>query len=86
MKGKNIQQLQSSLRKYLQVDNIELIVNGHLALELSLNVLDLQGDVITTPFTFASTTHAIVRNGLKPVFVILIRTFLLLTWKRLKKK
>ena len=40
----------------------------HMALELSLQAMNLQGEVITTPFTFASTTHAIVRNGLEPVF------------------
>lgn len=39
-----------------------------MALELSLQAMNLQGEVITTPFTFASTTHAIVRNGLTPVF------------------
>ena len=39
-----------------------------MALELSMQALNLEGEVITTPFTFASTTHAIVRNGLEPVF------------------
>lgn len=39
-----------------------------MALELSLQAMNLQGEVITTPYTFASTTHAIVRNGLTPVF------------------
>ncbi len=56
------------LKEKLEVDNIELIVNGHMSLELAIQSLDLKGEVITTPFTFASTTHAIVRNGLKPVF------------------
>ena len=42
--------------------------NGHLALETILDGLDLKGEVITTPFTFASTTQAIVRCGLTPVF------------------
>lgn len=41
---------------------------GYLALECIIAALGLKGEVITTPFTFASTTHAIVRNGLKPVF------------------
>lgn len=43
-------------------------VNGHSALEYVLQALELEGEVITTPFTFASTTHAIVRNNLTPVF------------------
>ena len=60
--------LESKLKKYLTVDNISLFTNGHNALELCLQALNLSGEVITTPFTFASTTHAIVRNGLMPVF------------------
>ena len=62
------QKLQAELKEYLGVENIDLLTNGHMALELSLQALNLQGEVITTPFTFASTTHAIVRNGLEPVF------------------
>lgn len=61
-------QLQSELKEYLGVENIDLLTNGHMALELSMQALGLKGEVITTPFTFASTTHAIVRNGLEPVF------------------
>lgn len=59
---------QNDLIKYLGVQQIELLTNGHMALELTMQALKLQGEVITTPFTFASTTHAIVRNGLEPVF------------------
>lgn len=59
---------ENDLKKYLNTDNICLYCNGHLALENILAALDLRGEVITTPFTFASTTHAIVRNGLTPVF------------------
>lgn len=66
--GVEHKQLQEELIKYLGVTHIDLLVNGHMALELSLQALGLCGEVITTPFTFASTTHAIVRNGLKPVF------------------
>lgn len=54
--------------RVLDAGQVELTVNGHMALELSLEALDLEGEVITTPFTFASTIHAIVRNGLRPVF------------------
>lgn len=49
-------------------DNISLLVNGHMALELLIQSMKLTGEVITTPYTFASTTHAIVRNNLTPVF------------------
>ncbi len=66
--GKKHRQLQSELKEYLSVENIELLTNGHMALELTLQAMNLTGEVITTPFTFASTTHAIVRNGLTPVF------------------
>lgn len=66
--GVKHQAFQQELQKYLKVENVELLTNGHMALELTLQAMNLQGEVITTPFTFASTTHAIVRNGLKPVF------------------
>lgn len=62
------QKLEQRLLKYLKTKNITLFTNGHLALEYIIAAMDLKGEVITTPFTFASTTHAIVRNGLTPVF------------------
>ena len=66
--GPKHKKFQEELKQYLGVENIDLMTNGHMALELSLQALNLSGEVITTPFTFASTTHAIVRNGLEPVF------------------
>ena len=66
--GVKHRRLQKELKKYLGVENIELFTNGHMALELSLQAMGLHGEVITSPYTFASTTHAIVRNGLEPVF------------------
>lgn len=66
--GPEHKELQKQLVDYMDVENVELLANGHMALELTLQAMKLQGEVITTPFTFASTTHAIVRNGLKPVF------------------
>lgn len=66
--GPKHDRFKTDLKRYLEVENIELLVNGHMALELALQAMNLHGEVITTPFTFASTTHAIVRNGLEPVF------------------
>lgn len=68
--GAKHKQLEKDLLNYLKTANITLFTNGHLALECIIAAFDFPkgGEVITTPFTFASTTHAIVRNGLKPVF------------------
>lgn len=63
-------ELEKQLQEYLGVSEISLMVNGHMALEMVLQAFDFpeNGEVITTPFTFISTTHAIIRNHLKPVF------------------
>ena len=62
------QEFKEKLKEYMDVPCLELFVNGHMALELALQAMKLEGEVITTPFSFSSTTHAIVRNGLTPVF------------------
>ncbi len=56
------------LLNYLNVPNTTLFTNGHSALDIAIKSLNLTGEVITTPFTFASTTHAIVLNNLTPIF------------------
>lgn len=66
--GEYHETLRAKLQDYLKVGSVQLFVNGHSALEFLLQAMDLHGEVITTPFSFASTTHAIVRNGLTPVF------------------
>ena len=66
--GPKHMEFQEALKKYMDMDNVDLLVNGHMAIEMTLQALSLQGEVITTPFTFVSTTHAIARNGLTPVF------------------
>lgn len=68
--GKYHRQLEKKLSDYLAVPEVSLVVNGHMALELAIQsfAFPAGSEVITTPFTFISTTHAIVRNGLKPVF------------------
>ena len=70
--GEKHRDLEARLRERLGVGDVCLLSNGHLALECAIEALGLGSDgrdeVVTTPFTFASTTHAIVRKGLKPVF------------------
>ena len=66
--GPKHKKFQADLIDYLGVEKIDLFCNGHMALEMAIQAMGLTGEVITTPFTFASTTHAIVRNGLTPVF------------------
>lgn len=66
--GEKHQKLEGLLAEYLRCENVSLFTNGHLALEAIIAAMDLSGEVITTPFTFASTTQAIVRCGLTPVF------------------
>ena len=66
--GPKHQELAKQLKEYLGVENIALFANGHLSLEMAIEALGIKGEVITTPFTFASTTQAIVRCGLTPVF------------------
>ncbi len=68
--GQYHKELEEKLADYLDVPELSLTVNGHMALELAIQSYDFPegSEVITTPFTFISTTHAIVRNNLKPVF------------------
>lgn len=68
--GEYHRKLEKELKDYLQVEKLSLMVNGHMALELTIQAFGFPegAEVITTPYTFISTTHAIVRNHLQPVF------------------
>ena len=66
--GEKLRRLEEQLRSFLDVKHLVTYTNGHMALEALLRAMKLKGEVITTPFTFASTTHALVRCGLTPVF------------------
>ncbi len=61
-------EFEKEIENYLKVSYCTLFCNGHLALDIAIKALKLKGEVITTPFTFASTTHAITMNGLLPRF------------------
>ncbi len=66
--GEKHNTLKGLLCDYLKVPNTELFCNGHIALYCAIKALGLKGEIITTPFTFASTTNAIVQAGCTPVF------------------
>ena len=66
--GEKHKALQKALEERMDVPHVTLYTNGHLALENMIEALGLKGEIITTPYTFASTTHAIVRCGCTPVF------------------
>jgi dTDP-4-amino-4,6-dideoxygalactose transaminase len=63
------QELEQKLCEYLGVKNISLFANGTLALVTALQAMEITGEVITTPFSFVATTHALWWNNIKPVFV-----------------
>ena len=67
--GKYHQALEKALCEYLGVKYISLFSNGTLALITALQALKITGEVITTPFSFVATTHALWWNNIKPVFV-----------------
>ena len=62
------QQLEKALAEYLDVPFVSLFTNGTLPLITALQALRITGEVITTPYSFVATTHALWWNGIKPVF------------------
>ena len=66
--GTLLQTLEKRLAEHLGVKHIILVANGSLALQLAYKALNLTGEVITTPFSFAATTSTLAWEGLKPVF------------------
>ncbi len=63
------QRLEKALADYLKVPYVSLFTNGTLPLITALQALRITGEVITTPYSFVATTHALWWNGIKPVFV-----------------
>lgn len=61
--------LESELKNYLKLEHLLFVTNGTIALQMAIKALDLQGEIITTPFSFVATTSSIVWEGCKPVFV-----------------
>ena len=66
--GKYHEQFEHALKEFLDVENVSLFTNGTIALIIALKALRITGEVITTPYSFVATTHALHWNGIKPVF------------------
>lgn len=66
--GPMVKLLEKRLAEYLGVKNIVLVSNGTVALEIAYRTLGIEGDVITTPFSFVATASSLVTNGLNPIF------------------
>ena len=68
--GDLVQQLEAELESYLEVDRLQYLCNGTVAIQLALRALDLQNaEIITTPFSYVATTSSLLWEGCKPVFV-----------------
>jgi dTDP-4-amino-4,6-dideoxygalactose transaminase len=66
--GPLVKELEVRLADYLGVKHVVVVANGSLALQVAYKALELEGEVITTPFSFAATASTLVWEGLKPVF------------------
>lgn len=67
--GPLVKKLSAALTETLGVGNIQLVGNGTLALQLAIKALGLQGEIVTTPYSYVATTNAILWEGCTPVFV-----------------
>src|ERR1035438_7497179 len=73
--GPLLQKFHDVLLQFCGVDHASLLTNGTLSLQLALQGMGITGDVITTPYTFVATTHALFWNRLRPVFVDIEPTY-----------
>ena len=75
--GPKVRHFREELSKYMKCPNVELFVNGHSSILIALKALDFPqgGEVLTSPFTFVSTTNAIVQSGFVPVFCDIDETY-----------
>ena len=62
-------ELEMKLKSHLEINHILFVTNGTIALQLAIKALELEGEIITTPFTYVATTSSIVWEGCRPVYV-----------------
>lgn len=84
--GNFVNQLEKSLKEYLGVKNVVLVSNGTLALQVAYKLLNLEGEIITSPFSFVATTSSMVWEGLKPNFVDIDKNTLNINCREIEKK
>ena len=84
--GEMVKRLEQRLKEYLGVKNILLVSNGTLALQVAYKLLELKGEVITTPFSFVATTSSLVWEGLKPVFADIDEDTFCLDYNKVEEK
>ncbi len=85
--GPNLQELKSKLKEYLNLENINIVTNGTIALELAIRALGIEdGEIITTPFSFVATTSSIMWEKCTPVFVDIDRETLCIDVAKIEEK
>jgi len=81
--GNLVQELEKRLEDYLDVKNVVCVSNGTMALQLAYKALELQGEVITSPFSFIATTSSLIWDNLKPAFVDIDKKTLNLDFRKI---
>lgn len=76
--GPLVQEFEKRLEEYLGVKNLLCVANGSIALEMAYTLLDLKGEVVTTPFTFVSTTDTLISKNITPVYADIHKDYLTL--------
>lgn len=84
--GPLVQLLQQRLAEYLRVDNLLLVCNGTVALQVAYKALEIEGNVITTPFSFAASASSLCWQGLTPKFIDIDATSLNISMSNVDQK
>ena len=83
--GPLVNELELKLKEYLKLDHLLYLTNGTVALQIAIKALGLEGEIITTPFSYVATTSSIVWEGCKPVFVDIDRDSLNIDPKKIEQ-
>ncbi len=84
--GPLLLELENKLKKYLNIQNLQLVTNGTIALQIALNSLDIkEGEIITTPFSYVATTSTILWERCTPIFVDIDPKTLCIDPKKIEK-